>query len=303
MTILVAGSTGLVGSTVIEEYRKRGISVVGINSSDVDLTNRTATFDYISTLKPSLIIDAAAKVGGIMANATYPVDFLSRNLQIQTNLIDAAHNANVERFIFLGSSCIYPKECAQPIKESYLLTGPLEKTNSPYALAKISGIELIKSYRNQYGKKWISVMPTNLYGPRDNFDPNSSHVLPGMINKFIAARNSDSKSVELWGDGTPTREFLLAADLAKALIFLSESYDSDDIINIGTGIETSIKHLANLIANETRYSGEIKWDTSKPNGTMRKVLDVSKIKDLGWRPENTLSQGIKETIEWYESNK
>jgi len=179
----------------------------------------------------------------------------------------------------------------------------LEKTNSPYALAKISGIELIKSYRNQYGKKWISVMPTNLYGPRDNFDPNSSHVLPGMINKFIAARNSDSKSVELWGDGTPTREFLLAADLAKALIFLSESYDSDDIINIGTGIETSIKHLANLIANETRYSGEIKWDTSKPNGTMRKVLDVSKIKDLGWRPENTLSQGIKETIEWYESNK
>jgi GDP-L-fucose synthase len=303
MTILVAGSTGLVGSTVIDEYRKRGVSVLGINSSDVDLTNRSATFDYLNTLKPSLIIDAAAKVGGIMANATYPVDFLSRNLQIQTNLIDAAHNAKVERFIFLGSSCIYPKECAQPIKESYLLTGPLEETNSPYALAKISGIELIKSYRRQYGKKWISVMPTNLYGPRDNFDPNSSHVLPGMINKFITARNSDSKSVELWGDGTPTREFLLASDLADALIFISDRYDSDEIINIGTGIETSIKDLANLIAIETDYSGQINWDSSKPNGTMRKVLDVSRIQDLGWRPARTLNQGVKETIEWYESNK
>jgi GDP-L-fucose synthase len=231
------------------------------------------------------------------------VDFLSRNLQIQTNLIDAAHNAKVERFIFLGSSCIYPKECAQPIKESYLLTGPLEETNSPYALAKISGIELIKSYRRQYGKKWISVMPTNLYGPRDNFDPNSSHVLPGMINKFITARNSDSKSVELWGDGTPTREFLLASDLADALIFLSDKYDSDEIINIGTGIETSIKDLADIIAIETDYSGQINWDLSKPNGTMRKVLDISRIQDLGWRPARTLNQGVKETIEWYESNK
>jgi GDP-L-fucose synthase len=303
MTILVAGSTGLVGSTVIDEYRKRGVSVLGINSSDVDFTNRSATFDYLNTHKPSLIIDAAAKVGGIMANATYPVDFLSRNLQIQTNLIDAAHNAKVERFIFLGSSCIYPKECAQPIKESYLLTGPLEETNSPYALAKISGIELIKSYRRQYGKKWISVMPTNLYGPRDNFDPNSSHVLPGMINKFITARNSDSKSVELWGDGTPTREFLLASDLADALIFLSDKYDSDEIINIGTGIETSIKDLADIIAIETDYSGQINWDLSKPNGTMRKVLDISRIQDLGWRPARTLNQGVKETIEWYESNK
>jgi GDP-L-fucose synthase len=303
MTILVAGSTGLVGSTVIDEYRKRGISAVGINSSDVDLTNRSATFDFLNTLKPSLIIDAAAKVGGIMANATYPVDFLSRNLQIQTNLIDAAHNAKVERFIFLGSSCIYPKECAQPIKESYLLTGPLEETNSPYALAKISGIELIKSYRRQYGKKWISVMPTNLYGPRDNFDPNLSHVLPGMINKFITARNSDSEIVELWGDGSPTREFLFAADLADALIFLSDGYDSDEIINVGTGIETSIKDLANLIAIETDYSGQIKWDSSKPNGTMRKVLDISKIQDLGWRPTQSLNQGVKETIEWYESSK
>jgi len=303
MTILVAGSTGLVGSTVIDEYRKRGVSVLGINSSDVDFTNRSATFDYLNTHKPSLIIDAAAKVGGIMANATYPVDFLSRNLQIQTNLIDAAHNAKVERFIFLGSSCIYPKECAQPIKESYLLTGPLEETNSPYALAKISGIELIKSYRRQYGKKWISVMPTNLYGPRDNFDPNSSHVLPGMINKFITARNSDSKSVELWGDGTPTREFLLASDLADALIFLSDRYDSDEIINIGTGIETSIKDLANLIAIETDYSGQINWDSSKPNGTMRKVLDISRIRDLGWQSENTLNQGVKETIEWYETKR
>ena len=303
MTILVAGSTGLVGSSVIEEYRKRGISVVGINSSDVDLTNRDATFDYINTLKPSLIIDAAAKVGGILANATYPVDFLSTNLQIQTNLIDAAHNAKVERFIFLGSSCIYPKECAQPIKESYLLTGPLEKTNSPYALAKISGIELIKSYRSQYGKKWLSVMPTNLYGPRDNFDPNSSHVLPGIIYKFIAARNLNSESVELWGDGTPTREFLLAADLANAIIFLSEIYDSDEIINVGTGIETSISDLANLIASETGYSGHIKWDSSKPNGTMRKVLDISRIRDLGWQSENTLNQGVKETIEWYETKR
>ena len=302
MTILVAGSTGLVGSTVIEEYQKRGISVVGINSRDVDLTDRTATFDFINTLKPSLIIDAAAKVGGIMANATYPVDFLSRNLQIQTNLIDAAHNANVERFIFLGSSCIYPKECAQPIKESYLLTGPLEKTNAPYALAKISGIQLIKSYRSQYGKKWISVMPTNLYGPRDNFDPITSHVLPGMVNKFIAARNSNSQSVALWGDGSPTREFLIAADLANALIFLSDAYDSDEIINIGTGIETSIKELANLIADKTGYSGQINWDSTKPNGTMRKVLDISKIKEFGWQAETSLNQGVKETIEWYESN-
>jgi GDP-L-fucose synthase len=179
----------------------------------------------------------------------------------------------------------------------------LEETNSPYALAKISGIELIKSYRRQYGKKWISVMPTNLYGPRDNFDPNLSHVLPGMINKFITARNSDSEIVELWGDGSPTREFLFAADLADALIFLSDGYDSDEIINVGTGIETSIKDLANLIAIETDYSGQIKWDSSKPNGTMRKVLDISKIQDLGWRPTQSLNQGVKETIEWYESSK
>jgi GDP-L-fucose synthase len=302
MTILVAGSTGLVGSAVIEAYRKKGISVTGVNSKDVDLTNRQATFDYINDLNPSLIIDAAAKVGGIMANSTFPVEFLSRNLQIQTNLIDAAHNAKVERFIFLGSSCIYPRESPQPIKESYLMTGLLEKTNAPYALAKISGIQLIKSYRSQFSHKWISVMPTNLYGPRDNFDPNSSHVLPGMINKFKTAIALGKKSVELWGDGTPTREFLFASDLADAIIFLSERYDDDEIINIGTGIETSINDLAKLIANQSGFIGDIYWDASKPNGTMRKVLDVSRIRNLGWQPKVSLESGIRETIEWYESN-
>jgi len=302
MTILVAGSSGLVGSSLIEEYKKLGISVVGINSRDVDLTDRDTTFDFIATLKPSLIIDAAAKVGGIMANATYPVEFLSKNLQIQTNLIDAAFNCKVERFIFLGSSCIYPKECPQPIKESYLMTGPLEKTNAPYAIAKISGIQLIKAYRSQYGKKWISVMPTNLYGPRDNFDPNSSHVLPGMINKFIAAKRSHANSLELWGDGSPTREFLFAPDLANAIIYLSEKYDDDEIINIGTGLETKISELASLVAESTGFTGEIKWDTSKPNGTMRKVLDISKIMSLGWSPKTPLASGLSETIDWYESH-
>jgi len=302
MTILVAGSTGLVGSAIIEAYRKKGISVTGINSRDVNLTDRQATFDYINALKPNLIIDAAAKVGGIMANSTSPVEFLSTNLQIQTNLIDAAHNTKVERFIFLGSSCIYPRECPQPIKESYLLTGPLEKTNASYALAKISGIQLIKSYRSQFRKKWISVMPTNLYGPRDNFDPNSSHVLPGMIGKFKSAIALEKKSVELWGDGTPTREFLFASDLAEAIIFLSEKYDDDEIVNIGTGIETSVKDLANLIADQSGFKGNIYWDASKPNGTMRKVLDSSRIQNLGWQPIVPLDLGIRETIEWYESN-
>ena len=302
MTYVVAGHTGLVGSAIYETLQARGESVVGINSSVVDLLDRKATFEFLADIKPEVVIDAAAIVGGIGANNSLPVDFLSKNLQIQNNLLDGSHTARVERFVFLGSSCIYPRECPQPIKEDYLLTGPLEQTNSAYAIAKIAGIELIRSYRKQFGHHWIALMPTNMYGPRDNFNLQTSHVLPALINRFVTAAQEGKSSVTLWGTGSPRREFLHSQDLADATLLALEKYDSDQHLNIGTGEDLTIKELAELIAAQAGFTGEIQWDSTKPDGTPRKVLDVSQLKSLGWTPKIDLQSGIRSTIEWFKAN-
>jgi len=302
MTVLVAGGTGLVGSAIVRHLESRGETVLAVNSKVVDLLDRKATFDYVQSHKPDVIVDAAARVGGIGANNTYPVDFLSLNVQIQTNLMDAAHAAKTPNFLFLGSSCIYPRDCAQPIKEEYLLTGPLEATNSAYAVAKIAGIELIKSYRKQYGYKWISAMPTNLYGPNDNFDLETSHVFPALIRKFSEAAKNGTP-VQLWGTGSPKREFLHVDDLAKAVVVLLEKYDKDEHINVGSGEDVTIKELAETIAAAAGFTGDVQWDSSKPDGTPRKVMDVSKIKSLGWAPQISLVDGIQQTVEYYQREK
>jgi len=303
MTILVAGGTGLVGSAIVRELERVNKKVIGISSKDVNLLDRAKTFTYIKNLKPNVIIDAAAKVGGVGSNNAYPVEFLTQNLQIQSNLMDAAHEANVEKFVFLGSSCIYPRNCAQPIKENYLLTGELEQTNSAYAIAKIAGIELIKSYRKEYGYSWISVMPTNLYGLNDSFDLENSHVLPALIRKFVEAKRNNSSEVVLWGSGNPLREFLHVDDLAKAVLVCLEKYDDPQQINIGSGDEISIKDLGQKIANLTGFTGKVVWDSNRPDGTPRKVLDSTKINKLGWKSSITLDQGIASTVEWYQENK
>lgn len=302
MTIIVAGHTGLVGSAIYERLTNSGKDVIGINSKIVDLLDRKATFEFIQGHKPDLVIDAAAIVGGIGANNQFRVEFLSKNLQIQTNLMDASHAANVERFVFLGSSCIYPRQCPQPIKEEYLMTGPLEKTNSAYAVAKIAGIELVKSYRKQYSRRWISLMPTNMYGPRDNFDLKTSHVFPALINRYVTAKRSGAAEVTLWGTGEPKREFLHSSDLATAVLLASEKYDSDLHLNIGTGEDLSIKELAAKVSKFSDFTGQTKWDSSKPDGTPRKVLDISRLKALGWQPKVSLDDGIKETIQYFEAN-
>ena len=303
MTILVAGGSGLVGSAIIRELERVNKKVIGISSKDLNLLDRTRTFSYIKDLQPIAIIDAAAKVGGVGSNNAYPVEFLSQNLQIQSNLMDAAHEASVEKFVFLGSSCIYPRNCAQPIKEDYLLTGELEQTNSAYAIAKIAGIELIKSYRKEFGRTWISAMPTNLYGPNDNFDLENSHVLPALIRKFVEAKRNNLSEVVMWGSGTPLREFLHVDDLAKAVLVCLEKYDDSQQINIGSGDEISIKDLGQKIANLTGFTGKVVWDANRPDGTPRKVLDSTKINKLGWKAAITLDQGIAATVEWYEENK
>jgi GDP-L-fucose synthase len=303
MSILVAGATGLVGSAIVRELNATGKSNVGISSKDIDLLDRAATFKFVKEFKPDVIIDAAARVGGIGANNAHPVDFLTQNIQIQSNLMDAAHAVGVKNFVFLGSSCIYPKNSAQPIKEEYLMMGELESTNSAYAIAKIAGIELIKSYRKQFGHKWISVMPTNLYGPNDNFDLQNSHVFPALIRKFVEAKRTNAPSVTLWGTGTPKREFLHVDDLAKAVLICLEKYDSDQHINIGSGEDLSIKELALKVSKAAGFTGEVIWDSTKPDGTPRKVLDVTKIKNLGWKPSISLDEGIIQTIQWYQENK
>jgi GDP-L-fucose synthase len=302
MTIVIAGSTGLVGSAITRALIGRGQSVIGINRKVVDLLDRKATFEFINAAKPDLVIDAAAIVGGIGANNNFPVDFLSKNIQMQSNLMDAAHAANVERFVFLGSSCIYPRDCAQPIKEEYLMTGPLEQTNSAYAVAKIAGIELIRSYRKQFNRKWISLMPTNMYGPNDNFDLESSHVLPALINRFVTATKNGDRSVTLWGTGSPKREFLHVDDLATATLLAVEKYDDGAHLNVGTGEDLPIADLASMISRLSGFNGKIEWDSSKPDGTPRKVLDVTKMKNLGWAPAISLEAGIASTIEWFKDN-
>jgi GDP-L-fucose synthase len=299
MNVIVAGGTGLAGSAIVRAYERQGIHVTAIGRKSVDLLDRDATFDFIKRAKPDVIVDAAAKVGGIVANDTYPVEFLADNLRIQNNLLEAAFAADVEKFIFLGSSCIYPRDCQQPIKEEYLLTGPLEPTNSAYAIAKIAGIELVNSFRKEYGRKWISLMPTNLYGPNDNFELQGSHVLPAFIRRFVQAKIANFESETLWGTGKPTREFLHVDDLAEAVVYFQDSYDTSDHLNIGSGREISIKELALLVASAANFQGKIDWDSSKPDGTPRKVLDSVKANNLGWKARISLEEGVASTIEWY----
>lgn len=299
MRIYVAGIGGMVGSAFALEAQAQGHQVLGKPSSKLNFTDRKNTFIELEASKPDALVIAAAKVGGIGANSSMPVDFLSINLQIQTNLLDAAHKANIKRLLFLGSSCIYPKLAAQPISESALLTGTLEPTNEPYAIAKIAGLKLVEAYKRQYGHRWISAMPTNMYGPRDNFNLESAHVLPALIHRFHNAKTSGSNEVEIWGDGSPLREFLHVSDLARACLILLDQYDDSVAINIGSGQEISIEKLANLISKVVGYLGEIVFNKTRPNGTPRKLLDSSKIAQLGWAPQVTLEEGIISTYDWF----
>lgn len=302
MKVMVAGGTGLAGSAIAKAFMRNEVSVISLGRKDVDLLDREATFDFIRKVKPDVIVDAAARVGGIVANDNYPVEFLTDNLRIQNNLMEAAFAADVEKFIFLGSSCIYPRDCDQPIKEKYLLTGPLEPTNSAYAIAKIAGIELVNSFRKEYGRKWISLMPTNLYGPNDNFELQGSHVLPAFIRRFVQAKISNVQSEVLWGTGAPTREFLHVDDLAEAVVYFQEFYDSSEHLNIGSGREISIKDLAFLVADAAGFKGNLEWDSTRPDGTPRKVLDSTKANELGWRSKISLEEGVASTIGWYLEN-
>ena len=303
MRLYIAGINGMVGSAIAYEANAQGFEVIGKSSKELDLTDRKVVFEEIQSSKPDALIIAAAKVGGIGANSGMPVDFLSVNLQIQTNLLDAAHKASINRVLFLGSSCIYPKFAPQPITESALLTGELEPTNEAYAIAKIAGLKLVEAYRRQFGHHWISAMPTNLYGPRDNFDLNNAHVLPALIHKFYNAKLNNFESVNIWGDGSPKREFLHVNDLAKACIILLEKYDKSVAINIGSGIEISVSDLAQMVCEVVGYKGLVEFDSSRPNGTPRKLLDVSKMSELGWKPQIELRFGIQATYDWFLANK
>lgn len=298
--VYVAGHNGLVGSAIVRALEAAGVGeVVGWRSSELDLRDREATIDAITSAKPDVVIDAAARVGGIMANSTYPVEFLRDNVLIQTNVMDAAHIADVQRLLFLGSSCIYPRAATQPIRESSLMTGPLEPTNQAYAMAKIAGIFYIEAHREEYGRRWISAMPTNLYGPRDNFDLETSHVLPAFIRRFHEAKASGASTVTVWGTGAPRREFLHVDDLAEAALMLVQRYDSPETINVGLGDDLPIKELAETVASVVGFEGTITWDTSKPDGMPRKLLDTSRINDLGWFPTIKLRDGLASTYEWY----
>lgn len=302
MRIYVAGISGMVGSAIALEAKAQGHEVIGKKSKELDLTDRAAVFKEIQEVKPDYLIIAAAKVGGIGANSSLPVDFLSINLQIQTNLMDAAHATDVQRVLFLGSSCVYPKHTPQPMRESALLTGELESTNAPYAIAKIAGLKLIEAYRVQYSHRWIAAMPTNLYGPRDNFDLETAHVLPALINRFHNAKMKSSKIVEIWGDGTPLREFLHVNDLAKACLILLDKYENSVAINIGSGQEISIGKLALLVSKIVGFTGDIKFNPNRPNGTHRKLLDSTRILELGWKPTVNLEDGISLTYDWFFAN-
>jgi GDP-L-fucose synthase len=300
LRIYVAGHRGLVGSAIVRAIESsENHSWIGKTHSELDLLDRKAVFEFVANEKPDALIIAAAKVGGIYANNTYPVQFLSENLQIETNLLDAAHAAGTQRLLFLGSSCVYPKLAQQPIKEESLLTGELEKTNEAYALAKISGLKLVQAYRKQYSHRWISAMPTNLYGPGDNFDLENSHVLPALVRKFHEAKLNGDVAVQVWGSGSPRREFLHSDDLASACLYLLENYDDDVPINVGTGIDISIKDLAELTSRVVGFSGRIEWDSTKPDGTPRKLLDISRMSALGWKAKIPLELGLEQTYEWF----
>jgi len=299
----VAGHRGMVGSAIVRRLEAEGFAdVVGRSSAELDLKDRDAVFAFFAETKPRYVALAAAKVGGILANSTYPVDFLSENMRIQVNVIDAALEHDVERLIFLGSSCIYPKFAPQPITEDALLTGYLEPTNDAYAIAKIAGIMHVQAVRRQYGKPWISAMPTNLYGPNDNFSPQGSHVLPALIRRYDDAAKSGAGAVTNWGTGTPRREFLHVDDLAAAVLHLLEHHDGPQQVNVGTGSDVTIAEIAQTIAGVTGFAGDTEWDTSKPDGTPQKVLDVSQLAEAGWTAQISLEDGLRSTYAWYLEN-
>ena len=303
--VLVAGANGMVGSAIVRNLESKGYTnIIRGTRDDVNFTSQDETERYFCSEEPEYVFVAAAKVGGIMANSNYKAEFLTENLQIQTNLIQQSYNFGVKKLLFLGSSCIYPKFATQPITEDQLMTGPLEPTNDAYAIAKITGIMMCQAYRQQYGFNAISLMPTNLYGPNDNFDLETSHVLPAMIAKFTAALGHSSHcEVKLWGDGSAMREFLHVDDLAEACYVCMQKYDEAEHINVGTGEDITIKQLAETIADVVGYYGDINWDISKPNGTPRKVMNVDRIKALGWEPKISLREGIKKTYEWYKNDR
>lgn len=303
-TVYVAGHRGLVGSAIWRSLRARGYTdLVGRSSDELDLTDRGAVFRFISDLRPTVIILAAAKVGGIKANNDFPADFLSENVRIQTNVLDAAASIRTPRLLFLGSSCIYPKFAPQPITEGALLTGHLESTNDAYAIAKIAGIIQVQAVRRQYGLPWISAMPTNLYGPGDNFSQTGSHVLPALIRRYDQALADGEFTVTNWGTGTPRREFLHVDDMADACIHLLERYDGPDQVNVGTGRDITIAELAQLVAGAVGFEGDTRWDASQPDGTPQKLLDIDLLRSTGWESKVTLREGIRSTVEWYRANR
>lgn len=299
----VAGHRGLVGSAIWRRLEAGGFTnLIGRTHAELELTDRDAVFAHFAETKPTYVVLAAAKVGGIMANKTYPVDFLSDNVRVQANVIDAAIEHGVERFLFLGSSCIYPKYAEQPLREDSLLTGYLEPTNDAYAIAKIAGILHVQAARRQYGLPWISAMPTNLYGPNDNFHPTKSHVLPALIRRYDDAAKSGAEKVTNWGTGSPRREFLHSDDMADACLHLLEHYDGPAQVNVGSGTDVTIKEIAETIAKVVGYEGETEWDTTKPDGTPQKLLDVSKLADAGWTSQISLEEGMRRTVAWYREN-
>jgi GDP-L-fucose synthase len=301
--VLILGSGGLVGSNLYKKYKEKypEANILSPRKYELDLTNWNKTLDYFLTNKPDVVFLCAAKVGGIKANNDFKASFITVNIKIQTNVIESCHLSGVSKLVFLGSSCIYPKNSQIPIKEEYLMSGYLEPTNDAYAIAKIAGIKMCQSYNEQYGTDYISVMPSNLYGPGDNFDLQTSHVLPALIRKFHEAKKEGKKSVEVWGTGKPRREFLYVDDLADALIFLSEKYKSSEIINVGTGEDISISDLCHVICKVVGYEGEIIFNDSYPDGTMRKVMDISKVSSMGWKPSHSLLEGIEKTYEYYKT--
>ena len=298
---LIAGSSGMVGRGIVRIAKSQGITeIVEVTSKTCDLRNQQKTRDLLLDVKPDVVIDAAAKVGGILANSTEPVDFLLNNLQIQTNLFSACHEANVRKVVFLSSSCVYPKLAEQPIKESSLLTGSLEETNSAYAIAKIAGMRLIQAYRQQFNRNWISVMPTNLFGSFDNFSTTTSHVLPALIRKFHDAKVNNDSQVTLWGSGNPRRELMEVDEFSRALLLIMEKYDDAETINIGTGKDLNIKEISEIVKEVVGFQGEVVWDKSKPDGTPRKLLDITKLIDLGYQPREDLQTGITKTYDWFK---
>ncbi len=299
--IFVAGHQGLVGKAIVRRLADEGAEIITAPRAELDLRDQKSTKDYLTKTAPDCVIVAAAVVGGILANSTYPVDFLNDNLLIESNLINGSHDCGIDRLLFLGSSCIYPRSAPQPMREDALLSGPLEPTNQWYAIAKIAGIMLCRAYRQQYGRSYISAMPTNLYGPGDNFDLKNSHVIPALMRKIDAAAEGNDPTVEIWGTGTPLREFMHVDDLADALVFLLKTYDEEEHINVGSGQEATIAELASLLADVIGYQGELVFDSSKPDGPPRKALDCTRLSKLGWKPKHDLRTGLKQTYDWYRT--